>query len=90
METLTDSDYLKSAAVAALALTIVSACEPPDVGRMEDASASARLLPRALWVDETDQVLDSTAQWTNKVELADVDGDGRLDLLFANGGDYSL
>ena len=89
METLADRDFLKSAVLAALALTIVSACEPPDVGRTEDAPASALLLPRALWVDETDQVLDSTAQWTNKVELADVDGDGRLDLLFANGGDYS-
>lgn len=53
-----------------------------------DASASSDL-PRALWIDQTDQVLDSTAQWTNKVELADLDGDGRIDLLFANGGDYS-
>ncbi|HIC53897.1 MAG TPA: hypothetical protein EYM78_06155 [Gemmatimonadetes bacterium] len=34
-------------------------------------------MPRALWIDQTDQVLDSTAQWTNKVELADLDGDGR-------------
>jgi hypothetical protein len=45
--------------------------------------------PSGLWVDETDAVLDSTAEWTNKVELADLDGDGLLDLLFANGGDYS-
>ena len=29
-----------------------------------------------------------TAEWTNKVELADIDGDGFVDLLFANGGDY--
>ena len=41
-----------------------------------DASASTPM-PRALWIDQTDQVLDSTAQWTNKVELADLDGDGR-------------
>lgn len=79
----------KSAAVAALALAIGAACAPPDSGRTVDASASAPPLPRALWVDETDQVLDSTAEWTNKVELADLDGDGRLDLLFANGGGYS-
>lgn len=45
--------------------------------------------PRGLWTDVTEAVLDSTAEWTNKVELADLDGDGRLDLLFANGGDYS-
>jgi len=46
-------------------------------------------LPHALWMDRTDEFLDSTGEWTNKVELADLDGDGRLDLLFANGGDYS-
>jgi hypothetical protein len=80
---------IKSAAAAALVLAIGAACAPPDSGRTVDASASAPALPRALWVDETDLVLDSTAEWTNKVELADLDGDGRLDLLFANGGDYS-
>jgi hypothetical protein len=41
------------------------------------------------WVDRTDELLDSTGDWTNKVELADLNGDGRLDILFANGGDYS-
>lgn len=43
----------------------------------------------ALWVDVTREALPVTALWTNKVEVADLDGDGRLDLLFANGGDYS-
>ncbi|MBA2541460.1 MAG: VCBS repeat-containing protein, partial [Deltaproteobacteria bacterium] len=28
-------------------------------------------------------------EWSNKVELADFDGDGRVDILFANGGNYS-
>jgi hypothetical protein len=42
-----------------------------------------------LWEDVTDRVLVETAEWTNYVELADVDGDGRVDLLFANGGNYS-
>ena len=42
-----------------------------------------------LWEDVTDRVLPETAEWTNYVELADVDGDGRVDLLFANGGNYS-
>ena len=46
-------------------------------------------LPRALWVDATDRFLPATAEWTNRVELADVDGDGRVDILFANGGNYS-
>ena len=42
-----------------------------------------------LWADVTADALGATKFWTNKVEIADLDGDGRLDLLFANGGDYS-
>ncbi|HEY7700290.1 MAG TPA: VCBS repeat-containing protein, partial [Vicinamibacteria bacterium] len=42
-----------------------------------------------LWHDVTASVLPATAEWTNRVALADVDGDGRIDLLFANGGNYS-
>ncbi len=72
-----------------LVATVLSTCTPanpaPDVGL--DGTASP--LPRALWVDATDEVLDSTAEWSNKVELADLNGDGWLDILFANGGDYS-
>lgn len=45
-------------------------------------------LPEDLWRDVTGQTIGETAEWTNKVELADVDGDGRVDVLFANGGDY--
>ena len=40
------------------------------------------------WENVTDQAIGPTADWTNKVELADIDGDGAVDLLFANGGDY--
>jgi hypothetical protein len=42
-----------------------------------------------LWVDVTRQAIGVTAGWTNKVEIADIDNDGRPDLLFANGGNYS-
>jgi hypothetical protein len=40
------------------------------------------------WHDVTGTALGTTADWTNKVELADIDTDGDVDLLFANGGDY--
>ena len=45
--------------------------------------------PEVLWHDVTSSVLTATAEWTNRVALADIDGDGRVDLLFANGGNYS-
>jgi hypothetical protein len=41
------------------------------------------------WQDATGNCIGTTAQWTNKVEVADVDGDGKVDLLLANGGNYS-
>ena len=42
-----------------------------------------------IWIDVTKETIGDTAGWTNKVELADLNADGRLDLLFANGGNYS-
>jgi len=42
-----------------------------------------------LWVEATPNPLPETSTWINKVEGADLNGDGRPDLLFANGGDYS-
>jgi hypothetical protein len=52
------------------------------------ANAEAGMAKR-LWLDVTTEVLEPTAEWTNKVELADLNGDGFVDLLFANGGNYS-
>ncbi len=40
------------------------------------------------WDDATTVTIGTTSEWTNKVEVADVDGDGWVDILFANGGNY--
>jgi hypothetical protein len=57
------------------------ACEAP-------AQRSASIDPDNLWDDATKSTIGATKEWTNKVELADIDGDGLVDILFANGGDY--
>src|SRR5262245_1632474 len=51
--------------------------------------AQQQSLPSKLWVEATETTIGDTAGWTNKVEIADIDNDGRPDLLFANGGNYS-
>jgi hypothetical protein len=43
-----------------------------------------------LWEDATQSTIGTTGEWTNKVELADINGDGLVDILFANGGDYDI
>lgn len=45
-------------------------------------------LPSNLWEDATATTIGTTAEWTNKIELADINGDGLVDMLFANGGNY--
>jgi hypothetical protein len=53
------------------------------------ATASARASrPPALWADDTEAAIGNLGDWTNKVELADIDADGDVDILLANGGDY--
>jgi hypothetical protein len=59
------------------------ACEAP-------VEASATIDPDSLWEDATKTTIGATGKWTNKVELADINGDGLVDILFANGGDYDF
>ncbi len=81
---------LAAHAAVVLAGLGVLACGPPDTPDRSGGASDVEPSPWAgIWVDRTAELLDSTGEWTNKVELADLDGDGRLDLLFANGGDYS-
>jgi hypothetical protein len=54
----------------------------------QDATATPRPRPPRLWQDATPTTIGVTADWTNKVELADINNDGRVDILFANGGLY--
>ena len=74
----------------ALLASLSAACAERADQRGSSAETATGALPTALWHDATDELLPTTAEWTNKVELADIDGDGRIDLLFANGGNYSV
>lgn len=53
------------------------------------AALAAQSAPTHLWTDVTPTTIGATKDWTNKVEIGDVNNDGKPDLLFANGGNYS-
>ena len=42
----------------------------------------------APWEEASDSTIGTTAGWSNKVDLADIDGDGDVHILFANGEGY--
>lgn len=66
-----------------------SATAAPSGAASVEPTAAATDSPYAgLWVDATGDTIGATGDWTNKVEIADVDGDADLDLLFANGAAY--
>ena len=51
-------------------------------------AAVPRVALAAGWEDATAMTIGVTKEWSNKLELADIDGDGRVDILFANGAGY--
>lgn len=60
-----------------------TATEPP-------ATITSTPAPKVLWTDVTETTIGETEGWTNKVELADINGDALVDILFANGGNYDV
>ena len=44
--------------------------------------SSSLVLSNALWIDATEQFLPVTAEWTNRAEVADINGDGWVDFIF--------
>ncbi|MBA3540361.1 MAG: VCBS repeat-containing protein [Deltaproteobacteria bacterium] len=51
--------------------------------------AAPRRAAAQRWQDATAECLGTTAEWSSKVEVADLDGDGHVDILLPNGGGYS-
>ncbi len=51
------------------------------------SSTIAAAAPR--WDDATADTIGVTAEWTSKVLVTDLDGDGWDDIVFASGGDYA-
>lgn len=70
-------------------LLLIAAVGLPGQTAIPAPPAQTSAVPAAVWFDVTADTIGETGQWTNKVEIADINGDGRPDLLFANGGNYS-
>jgi hypothetical protein len=77
---------LTSAALAVVIIGVGTAASAPGArpGRGHHKAASVV----RLWQDATAATIGATGEYTNAVELADINGDGRVDILFANGGNY--
>ena len=75
---------LKLSLFAGLSLVAASTARAEDAAAayVDDTSVVG------LWEDATKTTIGETAEYTNSVELADINGDGMIDILFANGGDY--
>src|SRR5215212_2415660 len=85
---------LRLGLLVTLVVLAINACggdeQQSEQGCEAPAEKSASIDPDNLWEDATKTTIGATKglTWTNKVELADINGDGLVDVLFANGGDY--
>jgi hypothetical protein len=81
-------------AAAALALPACTSgggsgdTEPPGTPSPAQTSTSPTPAATPLWEDATPRSFAEGHTWTNKVDLADIDGDGDVDIMFAEGGNY--
>jgi hypothetical protein len=75
---------IKSVFLFCIGISLLS-CEKAS----KKSAVSDELIFNELWVDATDIYLPVKAEWKNRVEVADLNGDNLLDVLFANGGNYS-
>lgn len=80
--------WITNALTVALAGTLACSGVEPDA-EPDCSDDSCDDVAGPLWEDVTEQVLAETEEWTSKVDLADLNGDGLVDMLFANGGEYS-
>ena len=78
-----------------LVVLALSACgadqQQSEQGCEAPAEKSGSIDPVNLWDDATRTTIGAntgSSSYTNRVELADINGDGLVDILFANGGDY--
>src|SRR5215212_1612720 len=82
---------LRPGLLVTLVVLALSACggdQQSEQGCEAPAEKSASTDPNNLWDDATKSTIGTTKEWTNKVELADINGDRQVDVLFANGGNY--
>lgn len=70
------------AGVSFLAVAANARAEEAPAAYVDDTSVVG------LWEDATSTTIGETAEYTNSVELADINGDRMVDILFANGGGY--
>ncbi|MGH9324318.1 MAG: FG-GAP repeat domain-containing protein [Vicinamibacteria bacterium] len=78
-----------ASAIAAALLSGWLGCKGPATAEPNpDEASPLPALPTDLWEDVTEATLDPESDWTNHVELADINGDGRVDILASVGGTH--